>query len=112
MNSTPCSATLMFSQQHWNEILRILAQCVPQYTVWAFGSRVKGKAKPYSDLDLVIQTEQPLPLESMATLNEAFDESDLPVRVDVVDWATTSSAFRKIIQQSYVVIQQGSATTA
>jgi hypothetical protein len=46
----------------------------------------------------------------MATLNEAFDESDLPIRVDIVDWAGTTSSFREIIQQHYIVIQQGSGT--
>lgn len=101
----------MLSQHDWNEILRILEQCVPEYTVWAFGSRVTDNAKPYSDLDLVILSDKPLPLESMATLNEAFDESDLPIRVDVVDWATTSTAFRDIVQQHYLVIQRGTAAT-
>lgn len=107
MKSVSCISTLMLNQDNWNEILHILSQCVPQYTVWAFGSRVTGKAKLYSDLDLVIHTKDPLSLESMATLNEAFDESDLPIRVDVVDWAGTTSSFREIIQQHFVVIQQG-----
>lgn len=41
--------------------------------------------------------------ESMATIKDAFDESDLTIRVDIV---ATSDQFRKIIQQQYVVIQQ------
>lgn len=100
----------MLNQDNWNEILRILSQFVPQYTIWAFGSRVTGKAKRYSDLDLVIYSNRPLSLESMATLNDAFDESDLPIRVDIVDWAGTASSFREIIQKNYIVIQQGSGT--
>ena len=39
-------------------------------------------------------------------LREAFEESDLPFRVDVVDYRTVSEAFRAIIDQSYEVIQQ------
>jgi hypothetical protein len=35
----------------------------------------------------------------------AFDTSDLPIRVDVVDWAATSATFRKIITQDKVVVQ-------
>lgn len=104
--------TIMLSQNDRDEIYRILSECVPGQTVWAFGSRVTGKAKPYSDLDLLIRTEQPLSLENMATLNEAFDESDLPIRVDVIDWASTSATFREIIEQNYVVIQQGRTTAA
>ena len=91
--------------QDWNEVCHILRNHVPEYTVWAFGSRVKWTAKAYSDLDLAIITQKPLSLTSMANIKEAFDESNLSIRVDIVDWATTSEVFRKIIEQDKVVIQ-------
>jgi predicted nucleotidyltransferase len=93
--------------QDWNEVCHILKNLMPEYPVWAFGSRVKGRAKAYSDLDLAIITSQPLSLTKMAIIKEAFDESSLSIRVDVVDWAATSETFRKIIEQDKVVIQQG-----
>jgi type I restriction enzyme S subunit len=82
----------------------ILARYVPGRAVWAFGSRAKGKAKPYSDLDLAIITDEPLPLSTRALLAEAFSESDLPWRVDLVDWATTGEAFRAIIERDKVAL--------
>lgn len=84
-------------------VQRILQTHAPQHEVWAFGSRVKGVVKPYSDLDLAIITQQPLALGVLGPLQDAFAESDLPWRVDVVDWACTSPAFRDIIQQTKVV---------
>lgn len=86
-------------------VLAILRKFVPDREVWAFGSRVKWTAKPFSDLDLAIVGEQPLPINIAADLAEAFDESELPIKVDVVDWAATSDAFRKIIEKDKVVIQ-------
>ena len=83
----------------------ILRNHVPSHTVWAFGSRATGKAKPYSDLDLAIIGDEPLPLATLAALTEAFSESDLPWRVDVVDWSTTSPSFRDIIARDRVVVQ-------
>ena len=83
----------------------ILQKYVPQYEVWAFGSRVKMTARPYSDLDLAIITQQPLPLTISAALNDAFSESDLPWKVDIVDWANTSSLFRALIEQEKVIFQ-------
>ncbi|EXI61386.1 hypothetical protein MHD_08895 [Mannheimia granulomatis] len=83
----------------------ILQQFVPNYPVWAFGSRVKGTARKYSDLDLAIITETPLTFLERDNLKEAFSESDLAWKVDIVDWATTSEAFRQIIQQKYIEIQ-------
>lgn len=93
------------SQDDWQIIQGILQKHVAQYPVWAFGSRVTGNAKPYSDLDLAIITVDPLPLSTLGALKDDFAESNLPWKVDVVDWATTSEAFRNIILQNYVVAQ-------
>lgn len=86
-------------------VLNILQQYVPEYEVWAFGSRIKGNAKPYSDLDLAVITQQPLSLETHANLVDAFSESDLPWKVDIIDWAATSENFRQIIQTQFEVLQ-------
>jgi type I restriction enzyme S subunit len=72
----------------------------------AFGSRARGTAKPYSDLDLAIVSDTAIPIGLMAALTDAFSESDLRFKVDVVDWATTSSEFRKIIERDAVVLAQ------
>lgn len=91
------------------EIVRgILQRHVPQHDVWAFGSRARGTARPCSDLDLVVMTNTVLSLDTVAELKEAFSESDLPWKVDVVDWSTTSEAFRNIIGKDKLPIQKGS----
>ena len=94
--------------QDWEEVCQILKRHVPDYAVWAFGSRVTGKAKPYSDLDLAVITETPLSLSAIALLNEAFAESNLTIRVDIVDWAATGKAFKRIIRQNKEVLQGAS----
>ena len=65
--------------------------------VWVFGSRATGRARRYSDLDLAIDAGRPLSLDEAALLREAFDESDLPYRVDIVDWHTIDDRFRRLI---------------
>jgi type I restriction enzyme S subunit len=50
-------------------------------------------------------TDEPLPLAVRAALADDFSESDLPWKVDVIDWATTSASFRRIIEGHRVVIQ-------
>ena len=87
---------------------RILELHIPTYPVWAFGSRVTGQARTYSDLDLVIMTETPLTLADKADLTAAFDEANLVFKVDLVDWAMISPEFRAIIEKDRVVIQEGS----
>jgi type I restriction enzyme S subunit len=90
---------------HWIIVRDILRKHVPEYEVWAFGSRVKGNAKPYSDLDLAVISDTSLPLRTSAWLADDFSESDLPWRVDIVDWATTSTPSREIIERQKVTVQ-------
>ena len=91
---------------HWAIVRDILQKNVPQYEVWAFGSRATGNAREFSDLDLVIITDKPLSLDLSASLSHDFSESDLPWKVDVADWAVTSESFRKIIERDMVVVQR------
>jgi type I restriction enzyme, S subunit len=97
---------------HWAIVRDILLKQVPRYEVWAFGSRVTGTTKPYSDLDLAVISDKPLPLNVIGGLADDFSESDLPWRVDVVDWAATSATFRKIIEQNKVVVQRAQGRLA
>lgn len=79
------------------EIVRgILRSEVPDREVRVFGSRARGPAKRYSDLDLLVMGETCLPGPRLAALKAAFEESDLPFHVDVVEWAALSEEFRSI----------------
>lgn len=104
--TTPSIPPIDLSPRDWEIVRNILAHNVPQYEVWAFGSRTKGTAKEYSDLDLAIITDQPMSLTLSAAISDDFAESDLPIKVDVVDWATTSETFRRIIEKQKIVVQQ------
>lgn len=104
------------SPEEWRIVCEILQRHVPQFDVWVFGSRAKRTAKKYSDLDLAILSKQPLSLSISAALADDFSESNLPWKVDLVDWATLSDSFRKVIERDKVLVQHGaqshSATTA
>jgi len=89
----------------WQEISHILKTYAPQHEVWAFGSRVNNTARQFSDLDLAIMTKHPLPLSEFAILKEAFEQSGLPYKVDIVDWAATSMTFQGIIKTNKIMIQ-------
>ena len=102
MNSSPPFIDLR--PDHWEIVLEILQRRLPSRHVFAFGSRATWTAKDYSDLDLAIMGEQPLPLSELSALNEEFVESDLPFRVDIVDFASVDVGFRTIIQQHGVSV--------
>ena len=85
-------------------VRHLLHELTPELEVRAFGSRVSWTARETSDLDLALMTTEPLDIGRMAALKAAFTESDLPFRVDIVDWASTSESFRKVIEIEYVVL--------
>ena len=90
---------------HLQIVKEILEEYVPACKVCAFGSRVNGIVKSYSDLDLVIMAKEKLDRRLLYRLQEAFQESKLPFRVDVLDWNRISESFRKVIGNKYHIIQ-------
>jgi predicted nucleotidyltransferase len=91
---------------HLEIVKSVLAAHVPEAEVRAFGSRVTSTAVDYSDLDLVIVGDRKIDRQTLYRLEEAFEESDLPFRVDVLDWHRISESFRKVIGAGYEVVQE------
>lgn len=85
-------------------IKQILTQYVPGTEARVFGSRVQGRAKKFSDIDIALVGEEKLPPLTMALLRQAFEESDLPFRVDILDWLSISAEFKKVIEARYEVL--------
>ena len=81
------------------------ARYIPDRAVRVIGSRAHGPAKLFSDLDLVVMGEEPLDLVTRARLRDAFDDSNLPFAVDIVEWATSSGAFRQTITRTGVPLR-------
>jgi predicted nucleotidyltransferase len=93
------------SPEDWRIVRDILRKHVPDHEDWAFGSRAKRTAWTYSGLDLAIITEQPLSFKAHGYMMEDFSESDLPFRVDILDWTATQDNFRHIVENDKVVVQ-------
>ena len=94
-------------KKHLDFVKATLKQYIPDHTVWLFGSRTTEKIKPYSDIDLCIITEKPLDIAIMVELSLAFEESDLPYKIDILDWSLIKENFKKIILEKYEIIQHG-----
>lgn len=107
------SVSLDLPPRYLDKVRAILRQYVPDYDVWAYGSRVRGGAFAASDLDLMVRNPRhPLqPCDRIFDLRSAFLESDLPIRVDVMDWARIPPAFRQEIERGYVVVQAATEPT-
>ena len=86
----------------------MLSEHVPDAEIWAYGSRVNGQSHDGSDLDLVVRGAglEPLGVE-LLNLKEAVQESNLPILVQIHDWARLPESFHHEIERDYVVVQEG-----
>ena len=90
------------AEQH-ETILSLLEWHLPGTTAWAYGSRAKRKSRPTSDLDLVVFAS-PDQGRRVSDLREAFEESNLPFRVDLFVWDEVPESFRKHIEAEHVAL--------
>jgi predicted nucleotidyltransferase len=83
----------------------ILKKYLPSNTtVWIFGSRAKNHARKFSDLDLAIDAGKKLPATTLTNIKFDLEESDLPYKVDVIDWNTISKNFKNLISKDLTVL--------
>jgi predicted nucleotidyltransferase len=66
------------------KIIRDFLSGKQTWQVDVFGSRRRGDHRTYSDLDLWIEATPALSLRDAQKLIDAFEESDLPIKVDIV----------------------------
>ena len=84
------------------EILRV--HLPAGFQVWVFGSRANWTTKDSSDLDLAVAGAAKLDHKALVGLEVAFEESNLPYTVDVVDLKAVSSNFKQIVEDQRVLL--------
>jgi predicted nucleotidyltransferase len=91
-------------------LLAFLRRHLPGVAVWAYGSRVKFTAHPYSDLELVAFAS-PAQRPAVSELKDELAESDLPFLVDLHIRDKVPERFHKIIRKEYVVLQEAPSSS-
>jgi predicted nucleotidyltransferase len=71
--------------------------------VFIFGSRATKTHVQYNDIDIGIEGN-PLSAKTKIELQEAFEESDLPFRVDIVDFSTVNDKFKQVAKQTTITL--------
>lgn len=87
----------MSSKQTEKQIKKIISKFInsKDYKIFIFGSRAKERARKFSDYDIGIVGKRPLSFEKMALIEDALEESDLPFRVDLIDFHSVTKEFKK-----------------
>jgi uncharacterized protein len=87
----------MLDQATFNTLKKLALSHIDttQHKVFVFGSHVRGNNRRWSDIDLGIDGgSNPLHPEVIINLQDTFENSDLPYKVDVVNFAHVTPDFR------------------
>lgn len=92
---------LHLSEKDREIIHSIIEKYKPDFEFFAFGSRVKGSHKKYSDLDLAFVNNNQ---QGFTKLKHDFEDSDLSITVDLVDLKNVSEDFASLIHRESIPI--------
>ena len=96
----------MIAERHKRTIIDIVRRVAgrERLKVFIFGSEARGEGRFGSDIDvgLLRIDGHPLSPGMLTEIKEAFDDSSLVERVDVVDFARASARFRSTAAQQVV----------
>lgn len=73
-----------------------------EYGAFVFGSRADGTARRWSDIDVGIRGAKQVPGSLIEIVREELEESDIPYKVEVVDFAKVSDKFRRFALEEVV----------
>jgi len=101
------TSKLHLPERYLQMVQAILQTHLPNAEVWAYGSRVNGDYYEASDLDLVVRQPEDLSRQqiNLDEVIDAFSESNLPIIVQLVDWARIPESFHDEIMAKYAVIK-------
>ena len=98
-------------RRYRDQIEALLREHVPGVEVWAYGSRVSVRSHDASDLDLVLRGPDLKRISSgqLTDLTEALEQSNVPILVQIHDWARLPESFHREIEQEYMVLVENTS---
>ena len=97
---------MLLREKDKKSLIAIFETANVPFEVWAYGRCVNGSAHDGSDLDLVIRSQSlnKLPASIYVDLCEKIRDSNIPILVELRDWAMLPESFHKNIEKQYEVL--------
>lgn len=72
--------------------------------VWVFGSRATGEFQKFSDIDLLYEAPEELALSFIFKIKSALQDSDFPIKVDIVNLKNLAESYREGVLKSRIEV--------
>lgn len=91
--------TLDLEDRYKEFIINSILKIIPNVEIYVYGSRVKGTAVKYSDVDIALNSGEEIPFDTVLKLKAFFSDSTFPYMVDIIDLNSISENFKNRIQK-------------
>ncbi len=100
------ASRLNVPETHHRTLVSLSREHLPGVEVWAYGSRVDGRGRDGSALDLVLRGTglEEIPAEQLGKFEEAVRESTIPFLVEARDWVRLPERFHREIERDHVTL--------
>lgn len=77
-----------------------------KYAVFLFGSQVTKPISRKSDIDIGVLGHEKMPFSKICAIKEVIDESNVPFKVDIVDFYNADEEFKQVALKNIVIWNQ------
>ncbi len=75
----------MITKKEKNKLIHIILAVVPHATIYLFGSHATNHATTYSDIDIALESNEPISRFEIAEIKSMIENSRISKKVDIVD---------------------------
>jgi predicted nucleotidyltransferase len=90
-------------EEYKRKLIKAIEYHYPEAKIYLFGSWATGKNKPFSDIDLAIDTGQQIPLREIDRIEKTIENLDLHNMVDIVDMNNIPEDLKQNILRDKIV---------
>jgi predicted nucleotidyltransferase len=85
------------------KIISLISALLPRAKIYLFGSRARGTYSKWSDIDIALDADVPLPITAVDEIKSVFEATNMPYKIEVVDFHRVSPSMREAIRREGIL---------
>lgn len=85
------------------KIITVLSALFPNAKIILFGSRARGTASEWSDIDLALDAQEKIDFIDIGEARDVLSALNIPYKIDIVDFQSVSPEMKKLIKDGGII---------